>query len=211
MKFDSSAPPLLPTPQQLTELHDLLVAATELHRVYASLEGHPRVVGSPRSVELFATFVEQMEHDVSTLDEQLETLMSLAKKPSKHPTEETPEAAAIAQLLGMDDPFPFKIAPDVAPVDTEKSVFETVRRAFQVEDFFQEQLGSCLDWARVRQHMRLEMQLKMIGLAADQRLILLEDRYGYARSKSVLFQGLRRQTTRFLSALNGEKRTDIDH
>jgi hypothetical protein len=51
----------------------------------------------------------------------------------------------------------------------------------------------------------------MIILSADQRTKLLEDRYGYARTKNLLFQGLRRQTTRFLSVLNGEKRTDIDH
>jgi hypothetical protein len=50
----------------------------------------------------------------------------------------------------------------------------------------------------------------MIILSSDQRCRLLEDRYGYAKSKSLLFQGLRRQTTRFLSALSGENRTDID-
>ena len=49
-----------------------------------------------------------------------------------------------------------------------------------------------------------------VNLVADQRCRLLEDRYGYARTKNLLFQGLRRQTTRFLSALSGEKRTDID-
>jgi hypothetical protein len=50
----------------------------------------------------------------------------------------------------------------------------------------------------------------MISLSAEQRCRLLEERYGFARSKSVLVQGLRRQTTRFLSKITGEKRNDID-
>ena len=92
----------------------------------------------------------------------------------------------------------------------KQSVFEIMRKAFHTEDLFSDQLGASLRSAQNRKHLKLELQLKMIILSADQRCKLLEDRYGYARTKNLLFQGLRRQTTRFLSVLNGEKRTDID-
>ena len=85
-----------------------------------------------------------------------------------------------------------------------------MRKCFHTEDLFNEQLHTCLRSAQTRKHLKLELQLKMIILSSDQRCRLLEDRYGYAKSKSLLFQGLRRQTTRFLSALSGENRTDID-
>ena len=91
-----------------------------------------------------------------------------------------------------------------------QSVFEIMRKAFHTEDLFSDQLNDCLRSAQLRKHLKLELQLKMIILSADQRCRLLEDRYGYARSKSLLFQGLRRQTTRFLSALSGDIRKDID-
>jgi hypothetical protein len=39
MKFDASTTPTPPTPQQLTELNDVLVSATELQRVYDLLPG----------------------------------------------------------------------------------------------------------------------------------------------------------------------------
>ncbi len=94
--------------------------------------------------------------------------------------------------------------PDVEPTDAANSVFETVRKAFQTEDRLDEQLHACLRSAQSRKHLKLELQLKMIILSAGQRCHMLEDRYGFARSKTLLFQGLRRQTTRFLSALNGE-------
>ncbi len=64
MKFDSSALPLLPTPQQLTELNDLLVTTTELYQIYTTLERHPRVIGSPKSVELFTSCTEQLHQDM---------------------------------------------------------------------------------------------------------------------------------------------------
>jgi hypothetical protein len=102
------------------------------------------------------------------------------------------------------------LIPDVEPTDMKQSVFEIMRKAFHTEDLFSDQLNACLRSAQGRKHLKLELQLKMIILSADQRVKLLEDRYGYARTKNLLFQGLRRQTTRFLSALNGEKRTDID-
>ncbi len=102
------------------------------------------------------------------------------------------------------------VIPDVEPTDIKQSVFEIMRKAFHTEDLFSDQLNACLRSAQARKHLKLELQLKMIILSADQRVRLLEDRYGYARTKNLLFQGLRRQTTRFLSALSGENRTDID-
>src|SRR5271170_3201169 len=79
MKFDSSSLPMLPTPQQLTELNDLLVSTTELYKLYASLERHPRIMGSPRSLELFSTFSDQLRQDISVLDKQLEILLTLSR------------------------------------------------------------------------------------------------------------------------------------
>ena len=55
MKFDSTAIPTLPTQKELTDLNDLLVSATELYKTYSTLEGHPRVLGSAKSVDLFAS------------------------------------------------------------------------------------------------------------------------------------------------------------
>jgi len=211
MKFDSSALPLLPTQQQLTEINDLLLSATELYQVYSALERHPRVVSSPKSLELFTTCREQLHQDISILDEQLEDLLALTRSSAQKATvEEEEEEAAFAHIEGTEASHPFHFIPDVEPTDIGKSVFEIVRRSFQLENFFNDQLATCLRSTQNRKHLKLELQLKMIILSADQRSKLLEDRYGYAKSKSLLFQGLKRQTTRFLSALNGEKRTDID-
>jgi hypothetical protein len=211
MKFDSTAIPILPTQQELSELNDLLVSATELYKTYATLEGHPRVLGSNKSVELFSSCREQLHQDVSLLDKQLETLLSLSRfKAEQEQVKNDGEEAILAQQLGTDSPSPYLIIPDVEPADINKSVFEIMRKCFQTEDLFNEQLHTCLRSTQSRKHLKLELQLKMIILSSDQRCRLLEDRYGYAKSKSLLFQGLRRQTTRFLSALNGENRTDID-
>ncbi len=79
MKFDSSALPLLPTQQELNELNDLLLSAMELYQAYAGLERHPRVIGAARSVELFTSCREQLHQDISLLDKQLETLVSLSR------------------------------------------------------------------------------------------------------------------------------------
>ena len=211
MKFDSSALPMLPTPQQLTELNDLLVSATELYKLYSALERHPRIVGSPRSLELFSAFSDQLRQDISVLDKQLEILMSL----SRHATDENAgktdtEAAITAGSGDSDSPSPIFPIPDVEPTDINQSVFETVKKAFQTEDIFNDQLNTCLRSAQQYKHLKLELQLKMIILSSNQRYQLLEDRYGYAKTKNALFQGLRRQTTRFLSALSGENRMDID-
>lgn len=211
MKFDSTALPVLPTQQELTELNDLLLSATELHLTYTTLEGHPRILGSPKSLELFTSCREQLQLDVSLLDKQLETLLTLSR--SKTGTEGAngdKDQAEFAHSTGNDAYSPYHLIPDVEPTDISRSVFEIVRKCFQLEDLFSTQLTACLLSAQKRKHLKLELQLKMIILSADQRCRLLEDRYGYARSKSLLFQGLRRQTTRFLSALSGEKRTDID-
>jgi predicted RNase H-like nuclease len=99
---------------------------------------------------------------------------------------------------------------DIEPADTQKSVFDAVKKAFRLEDSLRGQLASSLVSAQERGHRKLELQLKMILLSAGQRCRLLEERYGFARSKSVLVQGLRKQTTRFLSRLQGEERRDID-
>src|SRR5271163_3296912 len=79
MKFDSSALPLLPTQQELTELNDLLLSAMELYQTYATLERHPRVTGSSKSVELFTSCREQLHQDISLLDKQLEILLTLSR------------------------------------------------------------------------------------------------------------------------------------
>lgn len=212
MKFDSNAIPTLPTQQELTALNDLLVSATELYKTYATLEGHPRVLGSARSVELFAACKEQLHQDVALLDKQLETLLTLSRlKVGQDQEKGGDDAAILAHSGGTDSPSPYLLIPDVEPTDINKSVFEIMRKCFHNEDIFNDQLNACLRSAQARKHLKLELQLKMIILSSDQRCHLLEDRYGYAKSKSLLFQGLRRQTTRFLSALNGENRTDIDH
>jgi hypothetical protein len=203
MKLDSSSIPTPPTPQQLTELNDALVSATELQRLYAALAQHPRVLKTPGSSEIFESCREQLGQDLAVLDEQLERLQSLARfAPAE--AEREGEGAMPASSAGR---LSF---PDVEPADPQKSVFETVRKAFHLEDFWRQQLTFSLHSAQQRRHLKLELQLKMIILSAEQRCRLLEDRYGFARSKSLLFQGLRRQTTRFLSKLQGEQRHDID-
>ena len=202
---------MLPTPQQLTELNDLLVSTTELYKLYATLERHPRIMGSPRSLELFSTFSDQLCQDISVLDKQLEILMSLSRPQSGENTGKVdPETTVSAHGDESDAPSPFFPIPDVEPTDINKSVFETVKKAFQTEDIFNDQLNTCLRSAQQYKHLKLELQLKMIILSSNQRYQLLEDRYGYAKTKNALFQGLRRQTTRLLSALSGENRMDID-
>jgi hypothetical protein len=211
MKFDSSALPLLPTPQQLTELDDLLLSANELYRIYLTLERHPRVQGSPRSMELFSTCREQLSHDIVLVSQQLEAILAMSRRrPDSVPIPVKGDTTSLTQFAGMSDHSTQGIIPDVEPTDVSSSVFETVRKAFQTEDRFDDQLHLCLLSAQGRKHLKLELQLKMIILSAAQRCRLLEDRYGFAKSKTLLFQGLRRQTTRFLSALNGEERPDID-
>jgi hypothetical protein len=208
MKFDSSNTPTPPTPQQLTELNDVLVSATELHQLYSTLARHPRVLSSPGSSDLFESCMEQMNQDIAVLDEQLESLQLLARSApveAEQEPDERPPAYA-----GVETPHRFDAFPDVEPTDVSKSVFETVRKAFHLEDFLRQQLAFSLASAQARRHLKLELQLKMIILSGEQRCRLLEDHYGFARSKSLLFQGLRRQTTRFLSKLSGEKRHDID-
>jgi hypothetical protein len=210
MKFDSSALPLLPTQQELNELNDLLLSAMELYQTYATLERHPRVVGSTKSVELFTSCREQLHQDISLLDKQLETLVSLSRSSNAEDEGKTAGPGAAVAVGGAEVTSPMLLIPDVEPTDMKQSVFEIMRKAFHAEDLFSDQLNASLRSAQARKHLKLELQLKMIILSADQRVKLLEDRYGYARTKNLLFQGLRRQTTRFLSALSGEKRTDID-
>jgi hypothetical protein len=201
---------MLPTPQQLTELNDLLVSTTELYKLYATLERHPRIVASPRSLELFSTFSDQLRQDISVLDKQLEILLTLSRPKSEGKTDSLETETAVFAHAEPDAPSPFFSIPDVEPTDINKSVFETVKKAFQMEDIFSDQLHTCLRSAQQYKHLKLELQLKMIVLSSDQRYKLLEDRYGYAKTKNALFQGLQRQTTRFLSALSGESRADID-
>jgi hypothetical protein len=211
MKFDSTALPRLPTQQELTELNDLLLSTMELYQTYATLERHPRVTGNAKSVELFTSCREQLHQDISLLDKQLEMLLSLSRATLDDENKMAEgERADVVHAGSGDGPHPLLLIPDVEPTDMNQSVFEIMRKAFHTEDLFSDQLNASLRSAQARKHLKLELQLKMIILSADQRCRLLEDRYGYARTKNLLFQGLRRQTTRFLSALNGEKRTDID-
>jgi len=183
----------------------------ELYQTYATLERHPRVTGSAKSVELFTSCREQLHQDISLLDKQLEILLTLSRASAEDSPKAGSEDGAYVHAGGADATHPLLLIPDVEPTDMKQSVFEIMRKAFHTEDLFSNQLSASLRSAQTRKHLKLELQLKMIILSADQRCRLLEDRYGYARTKNLLFQGLRRQTTRFLSALNGEKRTDIDH
>ena len=211
MKFDSSAIPILPTQAELIELNDLLLAATELYQAYSTLERHPRVLSSAKSLELFTSCREQLHQDVTLIDKQMEILLSLTRSNSTSGENKSTENQALfAHQIGTDSPSSFPLIPDVEPLDINKSVFEIVSKCFHTEDAFSDLLNSSLRSAQKRKHLKLELQLKMIILSADQRGHPLEDRYGYARSKNLLFQGLRRQTTRFLSALSGENRSDID-
>jgi hypothetical protein len=206
MKFDSSSMPTPPTPQQLTELNDVLVSATELQQIYAGLAQHPRVVKTPGSSEIFESCLEQVGQDIAVLEEQLESLQALARLAPAEVEQESENA-----LPGAGGIAAARLSfPDVQRTDPQNSVFVTVRRGFHLEDFMRQQLVISLHSAQQRQHLKLELQLKMILLSAEQRCRLLEERYGFARSKSLLFQGLRKQTTRFLSKLQGEQRHDID-
>src|ERR1700678_333819 len=108
MKFDSSALPLLPTQQELTELNDLLLSAMELYQTYSTLERHPRVIGSSKSVELFTSCREQLHQDISLLDKQLETLLTLSRSRTRPDTDkEGEEQATFAQSGGMEGHNPF--------------------------------------------------------------------------------------------------------
>ena len=209
MKFDTSSIPTPPTPQQLTELNDVLVSATELNQLYASLTRHPRISSTPGSVELFEACREQVSQDMGVLDEQLENLQLLAQSA---PAQVEHEVAETAPAYGgkQEAPQRFHSFPDVEPADVSDSIFAAVKKAFHLEDFLRQQLAFSLASAQERKHLKLELQLKMIILSAEQRCHLLEERYGFARSKSVLVQGLRRQTTKFLSKISGEERHDID-
>jgi hypothetical protein len=209
MKFDSSALPLLPTPKQLTELDDLLLSANELYQIYGSLESHPRVQGSPRSLDLFTACREQLYQDIILINQQIESILAMSRDRTVGSKAAT-ATAAFTHLSEMVDHSSQGVIPDLEPIDPGNSVFETVRKAFQTEERFNQQLNICLESAQGRKHLKLELQLKMIILSGGQRCRLLEDRYGFAKSKTLLFQGLRRQTTRFLSALQGEYRPDID-
>src|SRR5271167_2563861 len=137
MKFDSSALPLLPTQQELTELNDLLLSAMELYQTYATLERHPRVTGSAKSVELFTSCREQLHQDISLLDKQLEMLLTLSRASAEDDPSKTPEERAALVPAGEADPsHPLLLIPDVEPTDMKQSVFEIMRKAFHTEDLF---------------------------------------------------------------------------
>jgi hypothetical protein len=197
MKYDLP-PSTPPTPQQVTELNDALVTATELEQIYAALARHPRVQATPGSAEVFESCREQLGQDIAVLDEHLESMKLLARS-----------APATSEGDGETPPH-LASFPDVEPAAPDQSVFDTVRRAFYVEDFLRQQLEFSLASARASGHRKLELQLKMIVLSVAQRCRLLEERYSFARSKNAFVQGLRKQTTRFLSRLQGEERRDID-
>ena len=158
-------------------------------------------LATPGSGEVFESCREQLHEDIALLDEHLENLRGLARSAPVTPEGEGNTAALPAPLASF---------PDVEPAEPDKSVFETVRRAFAVEDFLRQQLEFSLASARSSGHRKLELQLKMVVLSVAQRCRLLDERYGFARSNSAFVQGLRKQTTRFLSRLQGEERRDID-
>src|ERR1700753_1766475 len=128
MKFDSSSLPLLPTQQELNELNDLLLSAMELYHTYATLERHPRVVGSIKSVELFTSCREQLHQDISLLDKQLETLVSLSRSSQAEQEGKTEAQTAVAVGTG-EATSPMMLIPDVEPTDMKQSVFEIMRKA----------------------------------------------------------------------------------
>lgn len=200
MKFDSPSSPTPPTPQQLIELNDARLSATELERLYAALARHARVRSTSGSVEIFEACREQLVQDIAALGEHLDDLSLTSAAAS--PGETSDDSATSASLLGS--------FPDIEPAHPDKPVFDSVKKAFHLEDFLRRQLESSLASAQERRHRKLELQLKMILLSASQRGRLLDERYGFARSKSVIVQGLRKQTTRFLSRLQGEVRRDLD-
>jgi len=203
MKFNSTVLPLLPTPQQERELENLLAGASELNHLYAALEQHPRVQGSEKSLDLFNNCRDQLQQDFEVIAGQLELIVAMASMAKRSKGKVGSGAASSACPLSG-------IFPDAQPMAPSPSVAAIMRRVFQAEELFGKQLQTCLVFAQNRKHLRMELQLKMMVLSATQRGRLLEDRYGFARSKTLLFQGLKRQTTRFLSALHGETRTDID-
>jgi hypothetical protein len=201
MKSEQTPSSTPPTPQQLNELNDALVSATELEQIYAALAHHPRVQATPGSAEVFESCRQQLNQDIAVLDEHLESLRVLGRSAPLATEGESEGPAASPRLASF---------PDVEPADPDKSVFETVRRAFHVEDFLRQQLEFSLASAQASGHRKLELELKMIVLSVAQRCRLLDERYGFARSNSAFVQGIRKQTTRFLSRLQGEERRDID-
>src|ERR1700744_6370122 len=112
MKFDSSSLPQLPTQQELTELNALLLSAMELYQTYATLERHPRVTGSSKSVELFTSCREQLHQDISLLDKQLETLLTLSRaKPENEGQKGEEEEAALVQGGSGPEGHPLLLIP----------------------------------------------------------------------------------------------------
>lgn len=203
MKSDPSSLSARPTPAHLAEIDDALVTAAELQQVYAGLLRHPRVLATPGSSDIFAACLGQIHQDLTLLAAQAAALQTCVL-----PAEIDPDLADDAEAPMR----PPRIAslPDIEPPDPQRSVFETVRKAFHLEDFLRQQLLFSLQSAGERRHLQLELQLKMVLLSAEQRCRLLEDRYGFARTGNILFQGLRRQTTRFLNRLQGKPRPDLD-
>jgi hypothetical protein len=203
MKSESSPIPTPPTPAQLAEIDDVLVTAAELQQVYAGLLRHPRVLATPGSSDVFAACLDQISQDLTLLAAHAADLQARVLP-----------AEIEGATAGDEEPLvpPPRLAslPDIEPPDPQRSVFETVRNAFHLEDFLRQQLLFSLQSAHERRHLQLELQLKMVLLSAEQRCRLLEDRYGFARTGKILFSGLRRQTTRFLNRLQGKSRADLD-
>jgi hypothetical protein len=203
MSFDTPSNSSAPTPGQLAELGDVLVTATELERLYQALTRHPRVLTTPGSIEVFRACHEQITQDMRVIEEQMGSLFPFVQmiKTSEDEARDTGTLPLPPRDISL---------PDVEPPDLSKSVFDAVKRAFHLEDFVLQQLQFSLASARERRQLKLELHLKMVLLSTQQRCVLLEERYGFARSKSQVMQGLRRQTTRLLSLLHGQERHDID-
>src|SRR5258708_6037935 len=135
MKFDSSALPSMPTQQELNELGDMLLSATELYRAYATLESHPRITSSTKSLEIFTSCREQLQEVIALIQTQLELLSTFARYKSGVASEDTGEKPAMFAHVGGTEGYPsFLSIPDVEPTDIKNSVFEIMRKCFQTED-----------------------------------------------------------------------------
>ena len=129
IKGASSILPTAPTASQLAELKDAMVTASELLRIYATISRHPRVKLTPGSNEIFATCREQMRHDLMMLEEQIDMLGSHVIAPLAAQDEYAMENEM--PVAPREEPMP-----DPEPAAPDRTVFESVRSAFHVEDFF---------------------------------------------------------------------------
>lgn len=182
----------------MMDLNDLMVTLYELIQIYTVLEKHPRVVNVVKSHELFLSCREQVQQDVAILNEQMHAFYT-----ALYQQQDIVEIEAEEPQIHL----PWVCLPDMETPDIRKSVYELVKKSFAQENLLGKQLLVCLRGAQLRQDPKMEMQFKMTILSTEQRYKMLESRYGFASGNGggTLLQGLKRQTTRLLSVLNGER------